>query len=170
MAVEGDSYTTVVNVEAWVQRGTFTATTKPSQDQVLVAMALRATEITALLNRQGLAASPPTGGAPLPTTTDKDKALKNLCDLANALAAAGDAIFMHDTRDAANVERAKALWEEAEAKRTEIEYFMNASFSPDDTGVRNSTETGGISKADFTESGTAKEMDRGDLFKIDQRW
>jgi hypothetical protein len=168
MAVDADSYTTIVNVQAWVQRGAFTAASKPSDAQVYVAMQLRASEITTVLNDQGVFASPPSGGAPLPTATDGEKALVNLCDLANSLAAAGDAIFMHDTRDAANVERAKALWAEAELKRSLLSDLAMQTLGS--AMVRNSTSSGGIQKADFTEGGQAKETARSDLFDLDQRW
>ena len=171
MAVEGDSYTTQVHVEQWVQRGTFTSSTKPSAAQVLEAMMLRASEVTSVLLKNGIAASPPSGGAPLAVTTDSQIALKNLCDLANSLAAAGDAVFMHDTRDQANVDRAKALWAEAELKRTEIQEFIDLAVSdPNDVGVRTATSSGGVGRADFTDGGTAAEVDRHDLFNPTTRW
>lgn len=169
--VEDDSYTTQTRVEAWVQRGTFTSTTKPSLQQVLDAMALRASEITSELNKNGVAASPPTGGAPLPNTSDAQKALKNLCDLVNALMAAGDAIFMHDVRDQAGVERAKALWEEGTRKLEELPGIIATIYaSTDAVGVRIATKSGGVAEADFTQQGTAEEKDRGDLFNLDTRW
>jgi hypothetical protein len=170
-AVEGDSYTTQAHVEQWVQRGTFTTLSKPTLAQVLEAMKLRASEVTSVLLKNGIAASPPSGGATLPVTTASEIALKDLCDLANALAAAGDTIFMHDTRDQANVERAKALWAEAAVKRQEIEQFVDlAIVDPNDIGVRTATSSGGVARADFTDGGEAAELDRGDLFSPTTRW
>lgn len=171
MAVEGDSYTTQAHVEQWVQRGTFGAGSKPTAAQVLEAMKLRASEITNVLIRSGLTASPPTGGAPLATTTDKQKALKDCCDLANALLAAGDTIFMHDTRDQATVARAQALWAEGELKLDSVEMLAQVAQlgSVDEIGVRNA-QTGGIPHEDFTDSGTKTEVDNSDLFNMGTRF
>lgn len=167
---DSDSYTTQVNVEAWVQRGTFGAGTKPSATQVQNAMKLRAGEITGVLVRAGIVASPPGGGAALPTATDPQKALKDVCDLCNSLMAAGDAVLMHDSRDPANLEQAKALWAEGSKKLDDINTLAAAVRASDDIGVRTSTGTGGIAKADFTDGATVEERDKLDLFDMDQRW
>jgi hypothetical protein len=102
-----DSYTTQARVESLVQRGSFTSGTTPTAQQVLDFMALRSAEITSALANAGLAITPPT----ITNTT-----IARLCDMANAMLAAGDAILAHDVKDEQLAAISKELWAEGRSQ------------------------------------------------------
>jgi len=158
--VANDSYTTQARVESLCQRGAFDGSSKPSAQQVLDFMALRAAEITATIAKTGYAITPP---APADTT------LARLCDLANAMLAAGDAILAHEVKDGSPEDLIRELWADG---RKQLDAAVVYAESKLTTGgnVRSATSTGGIAKADFTDGGTVKELDPSEKFTMRQRW
>jgi hypothetical protein len=157
--VANDSYTTQARVESLFQRGVFTTTSIPTAQQVLDFMALRGAEITAALAKTGYAITPPT----IANTT-----VSRLCDLANAMLAAGDALVAHDVKDDAVGELAKELWAEGRKQLDAAITFAESTLTGGGS-VRTATATGGITKDDFTDGGTRAEVPLSSRFTMDTR-
>ena len=73
-------------------------------------MALRAAQITSALADAGKTASPASGSAPISTTSDAGKSLERLARSANAVLAAGDAMYAFDVTNTEDPARARAMW------------------------------------------------------------
>jgi hypothetical protein len=109
---ETDTFCTIADVSAKVQRGTFGGDTVPTSDQVLRFMVDRAGEIQAVLTAGKFPHTPDSGANPFGTDAF-DLVAKSLCRLCNSIGAAGDAVHAHTVRDNPEPsERAVALWNE----------------------------------------------------------
>ena len=95
-----DAFCAITDVESRVGRGSFGASTVPTNQQVLDFMAMRAQEIQAAILRGGATYTVANGSNAFGSPTDTAViALKLMCQDANALAAAADAINARDVRD-----------------------------------------------------------------------
>ena len=96
-----DTFCAITDVESRVGRGAFHASaTVPTIQQTLDFMAMRAQEIQAAILRGGASYTVPSGSNAFGSPTDTAVlALKLMCQNANALAAAADAINARDVRD-----------------------------------------------------------------------
>jgi hypothetical protein len=97
---ESDAFCSLADVQAKVQRGSFSGTSAPTSGQILDFMAWRAVELEAVIAQEGYAKTVATGGSPL-GTTGNDRVLGKLLRNANATIAAADAIMAFDVRDVA---------------------------------------------------------------------
>ena len=173
MAVEADSYCLQIDVEGRTGRGVYSGSTFPSAVQVLVFMEDRAAEVTGVLTRAGLVASPASGSDPLPASNTQEVALKNLAAMANALLAAGDAEHSREQRAAGDEgsKTAASYWEEGQRLMEQLfesaVILGTASSGPD----RGHIKSGGIAKAVFNEAPNAGEdRPRSDAFSLDNKW
>lgn len=97
--VVNDAFCVVADVEARAQRGPYTTTSVPTQQQVIDAMAMRAAEVEGVLKRFGLPYTVPSHDRPFPTgagATDEEDRLRALAIQANCIGAALDAVQMQD--------------------------------------------------------------------------
>ncbi len=87
-------YCATADIQAYAQMGAYGAATIPSLTQVLIFAETRASEIYSVLSRwMGDSTPGPTGYAlAIDTSTDKGKALADVCRMANAVGAAMDAV------------------------------------------------------------------------------
>lgn len=94
MAAEADSYTTEAHVVSYAQMGDYTTSTTPTQAQVLEFMERRAAEIYGWMVEEGGSAAPgPANYATsIDTSSDAGNALSLLCEMANAIGGAMDAL------------------------------------------------------------------------------
>lgn len=163
---DGDSFTTIADVQARWQRGAFSGTTNPTTDQVRAFMQKRSTEIQAILLEAGLTYTVSTGGSPFPGSgTTAQNTLRDMCALANELAAAGDATAAHDSvQGTGSPEEAQALWREADSVRKKIRSVCEALFNT--ASNRSHTKSGGISGTDYGTGGTTAESDQSDLWSL----
>lgn len=91
-----DAFCAQTDVEATVQRGTFTSGTFPTAQQVLDCMARRAAEIESVLASEGQPYTVQTRGSAFPGSPSASVGrLKVLCEMANAQGAAADVAAMH---------------------------------------------------------------------------
>lgn len=98
---EADAFCSLADVQSWVQRGAFGATSVPTSAHVINFMAQRASELEAVMAIAGAAYTVSTGSSPLPSsTTTVGRVLGNMLRIANAQAAAADAILSFEVRDA----------------------------------------------------------------------
>lgn len=173
MAVEGDSYTTQADVEKLVGRGAHTASTVPTQAEVLEIMAKRGAKVQSVMWDAGLRVTPPTGAYPISSAAGLDASAKDmvtkLANEANALLAAGWVIWAHSARDEDPPPKSVALWEEA---KTVLEALAVASTGEGaGPGERTHTTTGGVAKGDFPGSvAAASEPDARALWGLDTKW
>jgi hypothetical protein len=170
--VAADSFTTQAHVESRLGRGAFDGSSVPTQQQVLDFMALRSSRVRSVLVAAGLSFTVPNGGATIGTSTADALTLTNLCDDANALFAAGDAAAARDIHDGKESPQAVALWAEAQSVIEDIRaQATKMSFGTATSGARSATTTGGITKADFNETGQGAEIPRSSLFNSStNRW
>lgn len=111
-ATADDAYCSEADVVAYAQTGDYTASTTPTENQVLQFAANRAGQLYLAMREEvgDDAPSPTSGGNPIDTSTDKGTALANALRLANAKAAAADALQAAGAGDVpAGSERAAAL-------------------------------------------------------------
>lgn len=168
--VAADSFTTIAHVEAKLGRGAFDVSSVPTSQQVLDFMALRSSRVRSVIVSAGLAYTVPNGGAAIGTATADAITLTNLADDANALFAAGDAAAARDIHDEASMDQAVALWAEAASVMADMRtQATKVSFGTASSSARSATRTGGITKADFNETGEGSEIARSDLFSLRTR-
>jgi len=100
---ESDAFCSLADVQSWVQRGAFGATSVPTSAHVINFMAQRASELEAVMAINGAAYTVSTGSSPLPSsTTTIGRVLGNMLRIANAQAAAADAILSFEVKDSSS--------------------------------------------------------------------
>lgn len=98
---ESDAFCSLADVQSWVQRGSFSATSVPTSAHIINFMAQRASELEAVMAAAGAPYSVSTGSSPMPSSsTTTGRVLGNMLRIANAQAAAADAILSFEVRDA----------------------------------------------------------------------
>jgi len=108
---ESDAFCALADVEGLVQRGKFTAATKPSFQLVLDWMGRYAAQIESVLADNGVLYTVASRGNPFPISGDASVLrLAKLCEAANAKAAASEARAMHEVKDGTGAPTQSEIW------------------------------------------------------------
>jgi len=166
---EDDAFCSVEDVQARVGRGTYSATTVPTLAQLLDVMAWRASNIESVLHTFNVLSTVASGSSPINVSTDDGRVLANLCRQANVLAAAGDAIFLAETRDVGGAipEKSVAFFDQFDDEIAKIKDFCRRRLIA--PTVHTATGTGGVEKKDFAPSDTA-EQSKSALWNLNTKW
>jgi len=150
---EDDAFCALADVEALVQRGSFTGSTHPTAQQVLDWMGRYAAQVESVLADNQIEYTVASRGNPFPDSgTDASVSrLQSLCEAANAIAAAAQAIEMLESKDSGDGSgKAAEMMKEFEALLEQIvqEALIDTSPAPI-FGAGTSTDLRFLSDTEF---------------------
>lgn len=157
--VENDSFCKQTDIEARLQRGTFTVSTKPTAQQVLDAMARRAAQVESALARAGQPYTVPSGANPFDATpTGLERRLKVMAEEANIVGACADALQMwiSPQQGTSSEEQVVAYLRMYQASLEGLE--------------KQARELGSAVTTTSATTATTRDADREDLFDLDTKW
>lgn len=149
MYTENDTFTTVSGVEAYVQRGAYTASSIPTQQQVIDFAAHTAGCIELTMATAGLSYTVPNGASPIPAT---QPALNKIVTQMNAIGAAAQAVLAHEGGESPIASQKATdlleLYDKLELKLVGLleDIAGDLGGTP---GVASSVSSGGVQDSDF---------------------